>query len=252
MGVCVKVTGHSVQQHPDGKGGPFAAYSIVVSEGNERWELTRRWNDLKLMMEALTKVHSAELHKIPKFEPHSWRIGHANLDSLFLDHRMKAMNEILQALVDTFNISMRLRNGPEPLCSFLARDGRPGVLSSLCLPPQSLSEALDEASSPSEAGSSTKTEPLCSVPEHNSLCEKFSETAVQNGIPVEEPPDFQFSEHAHASPPVATQKLAQRHAFLWQATLLLPVFAILAKLLFASFVVGNAALVEVVEVESMS
>ena len=94
---------------------PFCAYELTVTEGGKSHTLSRRWNDLKLMYEELQKEHKAELHaardRVPKFEPHSWRLGGSHLDPDFLKQRQSRMEELLQALLDAFDISLAAESG---------------------------------------------------------------------------------------------------------------------------------------------
>ena len=134
---------------------PFCAYELTVTEGGKSHTLSRRWNDLKLMYEELQKEHKAELHaardRVPKFEPHSWRLGGSHLDPDFLKQRQSRMEELLQALLDAFDISLAAESGPECVRTFLAANGRPSARRTVNALPKELAAELDAVADDDDA-----------------------------------------------------------------------------------------------------
>ena len=134
---------------------PFCAYELTVTEGGKSHTLSRRWNDLKLMYEELHKEHKAELHaardRVPKFEPHSWRLGGSHLDPDFLKQRQSRMEELLQALLDAFDISLAAESGPECVRTFLAANGRPSARRTVNALPKELAAELDAVADDDDA-----------------------------------------------------------------------------------------------------
>ena len=141
---------------------PFCAYELTVTEGGKSHTLSRRWNDLKLMYEELQKEHKAELHaardRVPKFEPHSWRLGGSHLDPDFLKQRQSRMEELLQALLDAFDISLAAESGPECVRTFLAANGRPSARRTVNALPKELAAELDAVADDDDAAAAAAAE----------------------------------------------------------------------------------------------
>eukprot|EP00966_Prymnesium_polylepis_P304654 7038753-Prymnesium_polylepis.1 len=109
----------------------FAAYRVVVTEGDDTWVLQRRWNDLRGMYDALQPALQAltpeDRASVPSFEAHSWRLWAPNLDPSFLAQRCETMQSLLRVLVKLFEVSVDRQVGPAPLLEYLARGGQPGT-----------------------------------------------------------------------------------------------------------------------------
>jgi len=116
----------------------FAVYKIEVEErGAVTTSTWRRWNDLKMAVESLERSHVSEMAslrasgKLPKFEPHGWRVGNAALDEAFLDERRLSMQSLLQAFVDGFDVSLSRQTGPSELRKLLDPNGQPSTRSTV-------------------------------------------------------------------------------------------------------------------------
>ena len=62
-----------------------------------RWEVKRRWTELRITIDALKATHSPVFacDGVPSFEPHAWwRLGPAALDPKFLTERAQSMQSI--------------------------------------------------------------------------------------------------------------------------------------------------------------
>ena len=99
----------------------YAEYKISVREGSCKYEIKRRWSDLKAMMEELERTEKRDMDSsrstLPKFEPHSFRLwGHTHPD--YLAERMVAMQALLNSLVSTFTVSVIERSGPKTILTF--------------------------------------------------------------------------------------------------------------------------------------
>ena len=137
--LVVVVPDHEVIEPEEGFGRRHAIYRIVCTEGAATWEVRRRWTELRITYDALQHTHAAALRGAPAFEAHPpfWRLGPGQLEPDFLDQRAKAMQDLLQALVDRLDVSIERQAGPSPLLALLtdcddvhaaARAAAPGLL----------------------------------------------------------------------------------------------------------------------------
>ena len=218
---------------------PFCAYELTVTEGGKSHTLSRRWNDLKLMYEELQKEHKAELHaardRVPKFEPHSWRLGGSHLDPDFLKQRQSRMEELLQALLDAFDISLAAESGPECVRTFLAANGRPSARRTVNALPKELAAELDAvadddddaaAAAAADDASGEKAPSEDCVP--TSASAEGAERDAVTAAEVEEP-------RGDASWTMIA---------MWSSVLVMPVLAIVAKELFGGVNYGGAPSVD--------
>ena len=217
---------------------PFCAYELTVTEGGKSHTLSRRWNDLKLMYEELQKEHKAELHaardRVPKFEPHSWRLGGSHLDPDFLKQRQSRMEELLQALLDAFDISLAAESGPECVRTFLAANGRPSARRTVNALPKELAAELDAvadddataAAAAADDASGEKAPSEDCVP--TSASAEGAERDAVTAAEVEEP-------RGDASWTMIA---------MWSSVLVMPVLAIVAKEFFGGVNYGGAPSVD--------
>ena len=120
----VHILGHRV--HTEARR-PFATYAIQVQEGDRKWTLERRWNDLRIAIDALKKTHNLDTEKLPlKFEPHGWRTSSAMLQPEFLQHRAENMQTLLNSIIAQFHdVSFEKHTGPPPLLDLLSSKANP-------------------------------------------------------------------------------------------------------------------------------
>ena len=103
-------------------GALFVNYHIVCSEGDEAWEVYRRWRMLRAAYDALSVTHAELLAspRLPTFEPHGWwRVGPLALEPAFLAQRAAMMQALLQALVRELDCSVLRHSAPPPLLALL-------------------------------------------------------------------------------------------------------------------------------------
>jgi hypothetical protein len=217
---------------------PFCAYELTVTEGGKSHTLSRRWNDLKLMYEELQKEHKAELHaardRVPKFEPHSWRLGGSHLDPDFLKQRQSRMEELLQALLDAFDISLAAESGPECVRTFLAANGRPSARRTVNALPKELAAELDAVADDDDAAAAAAADDASGEKAPSEDCVPTSASAegaerdAVTAAEVEEP-------RGDASWTMIA---------MWSSVLVMPVLAIVAKELFGGVNYGGAPSVD--------
>ncbi len=108
---------------------PYATYTLVVSQSNASWTLTRRWNDLRRAMDQLSAGdHAAQLAEMSlpvKFEPHGWRSSTAMLEPAFLEERAANMAALLNTLLAGFDVNFALKLGPPSLLELLSAEANP-------------------------------------------------------------------------------------------------------------------------------
>ena len=115
-GVRVVVVG--AEAVADAYGDAHGEYRLRVEEGAARWEVRRRWTDLKLLTSTLRAAygHSAFGIKLPSL-PRSLLTSSAT--SATLARRRVVIEEHLRALLAVLPCSPRTLTGPPPLLAFL-------------------------------------------------------------------------------------------------------------------------------------
>jgi hypothetical protein len=240
--LCVSVPSYEIRKDDAGK--EFCAYQISCTESDASWVINRRWNDLKLMHNELSRTHGETLYdkraNIPKFEAHAWRLGSSMLDADFLKQRCAAAQELLQALVREFGVSVESETGPEPLRQLLQRGGQPGRRSSLedvglsgaALEPASTKAeeeeevkagALRDATGPTAIDEPEKAE-AAEPPTPETQTEKKKDTNGSAAVKQLEANEEQTAPGDDGRPPVSLATVV-----MWTSVVLLPVGAIVAK-----------------------
>jgi len=121
----VQVLEHEVRKADNAE---YAAYRLsIISESGSSWEITRRWNDLRLCEDTLQSAASETLRAraddIPKFEAHTWRLFHwSKFDPAFLSERARQMEAVVNAWIKVFDITLDEPSGPTPVLDFLSAE----------------------------------------------------------------------------------------------------------------------------------
>lgn len=121
----VRVLEHEVRKTDNAE---YATYRLsIISESGSSWEITRRWNDLRLcegtLQSAASETLRARADEIPKFEAHTWRLFHwSKFDPAFLSERASQMEAVVNAWIKVFDITLDEPSGPTPVLDFLSAE----------------------------------------------------------------------------------------------------------------------------------
>ncbi|KAL1511260.1 hypothetical protein AB1Y20_006069 [Prymnesium parvum] len=114
-GGALRLEVHGASVHADG-GFRFAVYHIEVIEGRARWEVTRRWSQLRALARRMAKL-TPQVGRVPHLARMLDITG--SFEPRFLKTRSQQMAAYLSALLAAFPTSVVHSTGPVAIRSFL-------------------------------------------------------------------------------------------------------------------------------------